>query len=76
MSARFLISNGVKLLLLLPFLLGAPQTVKAICAAGLLLSLLVDFMLYRRDKTALGEDDANRVEPVPMPPSARRDDDR
>ena len=76
MTARFLISNGVKILLLLPFLLGAPQTVKAICAAGLVLSLLVDLMLYRRDKAERGEDDGNRVEPVPMPPSRPRRDDR
>ena len=76
MSARFLASNAVKIALLLPILLGAPQTIKAICVAGLLLSLLVDFALYRRDRAAFDDDDDNRVEPVPMPPSWPRGDER
>ena len=69
MSARFLASNGVKLLLLLPILFGAPQTVKALCVAGLVLSLVVDFLFYRRDKAALEAEDDTRIEPVPLPPS-------
>ncbi len=72
MPVRFVVSNGVKLMLLLPILLGAPQTVKAICAAGLLLSLAVDFALYRKDKAAAGDDDDGRIEPVPMPPRRSR----
>ena len=74
MSARFLASNGIKLLLLLPILLGASRTIQALCLAGLLLSLVVDFMLYRRDRAAFDEGEGNRIEPVPLPPShARRD---
>ena len=76
MSVRFLASNGIKLLLLLPILLGAPQTVKAICAAGLVLSLLVDFALYRRDRAEFDDEQGDRIEPVPMPPSRPRRDDR
>jgi hypothetical protein len=76
MSVRFLASNGIKLVLILPFLLGASETVKAICFAGLLLSLVVDFALYRRDRAAFDEDDDNRIEPVPMPPSWPRRDKR
>ena len=76
MSSRFLVSNGVKLLLLLPILLGAPQTIKAMCAAGLLLSLIVDYRLYRRDRAAFDADDEDRIEPVPLPPSRRRDGER
>ena len=72
MSVRFLASNGIKLLLLMPILLGAPQTVKAICAVGLVLSLVVDFMFYRRDKAAFDDEDVDRIEPVPMPPSRPR----
>ena len=76
MSARFLASNGIKILLLLPILFGASGTVKAICLAGLVLSLIVDFMLYRRDKAALGGDDDDRIEPVPMPPTLPQRDKR
>ena len=76
MSARFLVSNGIKLLLLLPILLGAPRTVQAVCLAGLVLSLIVDFMLYRRDQAALGDDDDDRIEPVPMPPTRPQRDKR
>ncbi|CAA9461737.1 MAG: hypothetical protein AVDCRST_MAG38-155 [uncultured Solirubrobacteraceae bacterium] len=76
MSVRLLASNGIKLLLLLPILLGAPQTVKAICAAGLLLSLMVDFALYRRDRAAFDDESGDRIEPVPMPPSRPQRDKR
>ena len=76
MSSRFLVSNGVKLLLLLPILLGAPRTVQAVCLAGLVLSLIVDFMLYRREQAALGGDDDDRIEPVPMPPTRPQRDKR
>ena len=67
MPVRLVLSNGVKLLLLLPILLGAPQTVKVVCAVGLVVSLAVDFVLYRRDRAAFDDDDDTRVEPVPMP---------
>ena len=76
MSARFLASNGIKILLLLPILLGAPQTIKALCLAGLLLSLIVDFMLYRRDRATFDEENDQRIEPVPMPPSRPQRDKR
>ena len=69
MSVRFLVSNGVKLLLLLPILFGASETVKAVCLAGLLLSLVVDFMFYRRDKAMFDDQNDARVKPVPLPPS-------
>ena len=69
MSTRFLVSNGVKLLLLLPIIFGAPETVKALCLAGLVLSLVVDFLFYRRDRAAFEEEDDTRIEPVPLPPS-------
>lgn len=69
MSVRFLVSNGVKLLLLLPIIFGASETVKALCLAGLVLSLVVDFLFYRRDKAAFEEEDDTRIEPVPLPPS-------
>ena len=72
MSVRFLVSNGVKLLLLLPIIFGASETVKALALAGLVLSLVVDFLFYRRDKAALEEEDDTRIEPVPLPPSQRR----
>lgn len=67
MSVRFLVSNGVKLLLLLPFLLGASDTVKALCAVGLIASLVVDYTFYRRDKRELAEQE-NPARHVPMPP--------
>ena len=76
MSARFLASNGIKLLLLLPILLGASQIIQAVCVAGLALSLVVDFLLYRRDKAAFPDEDDERIEPVPMPPSRPRGEDR
>ncbi len=76
MSSRFLVSNGVKLLLLLPILLGAPRTLQAVCLAGLVLSLVVDFLLYRRDRAAFDEGDADRVEPVPLPPRPTQRDER
>lgn len=72
MSTRFLLQNGVKLVLLLPLLLGANDTIKALCAVGLVVSLAVDFVLYRRDKRALGEDDDSGVEHVPLPPDRNR----
>jgi hypothetical protein len=76
MSARFLASNGIKLLLLLPILLGAPQTVQALSVAGLVLSLVVDFMFYRRDRAAFDDEDDRRIEPVPMPPAGPQRDKR
>jgi hypothetical protein len=67
MSTRFLLSNGVKLLLVLPILLGASQTVKLLCLIGLLISLAVDVTLYRREQKATAvEEDTSRH--VPMPP--------
>ncbi len=75
MSSRFLVSNGVKLLLLLPILLGAPRTLQAMCLAGLVLSLIVDFMLYRRDRAEYDEA-ADRIEPVPLPPTRPQRDKR
>lgn len=68
MLVRFLLQNGVKLVLLLPFLFGASDTVKSISAVGLVVSLVVDYLLYRRDKRERGEDEYTGVEPVPMPP--------
>ena len=76
MSSRFLLSNGVKLLLLLPILLGAPRTLQAVCLAGLVLSLIVDYMFYRRDRAAFDEEDGDRIEPVPMPPTRDQRDKR
>jgi hypothetical protein len=76
MSTRFLISNGVKLLLLLPILLGAPRTLQAVCLAGLVLSLIVDFLLYRRDRAEFDEEAEYRIEPVPMPPARDQRDKR
>lgn len=67
MLVRFLLQNGVKLVLLLPFLFGASDTVKSISAVGLVVSLVVDYLLYRRDKRERGEDEYTGVEPVPMP---------
>ena len=75
MSSRFLVSNGVKLLLLLPILLGAPRTLQAVCLAGLVLSLIVDFALYRRDRAEYDEAD-DRIEPVPLPPTQPQRDKR
>ena len=75
MSPRVLASNGVKLLLLLPILLGAPQTVKVLCLAGLVVSLVVDLLLYRRDRAELDSEQDSGVEHVPMPPSRPRGDD-
>ena len=72
MSVRFLLQNGVKLVLLLPFLFGASDTVKMLCAVGLIISLVVDYMFYKRDKREGGEDEYQGVEPVPMPPDRRR----
>ncbi len=68
MSVRFLLQNGVKLVLLVPFLLGVSDTVKLICAIGLIISLGVDFALYRRDKRERGDDEYTGVEHVPLPP--------
>ena len=76
MSTRFLAQNGVKLLLLLPILLGAPRTLQAMCLAGLLLSLVVDYKLYRRDRAEFDENNDDRIEPVPLPPSRRGDGER
>jgi hypothetical protein len=73
MSTRFLASNGVKLLLLLPILFGAPQVVKLLCLLGLLVSLAVDVALYRRDKKTLA-DDEDPSRHVPMP--SQRPEDR
>ena len=74
MSTRFLVSNGVKLLLILPILLGASQTVKLLCLVGLLLSLAVDVTLYRRDQKALaGEEEQDPSVHVPMPPQRPED---
>ena len=76
MSPRFLVSNGIKLLLLLPILLGAPRTLQAVCLAGLVLSLVVDFILYRRDRAQFDDETDNRIEPVPMPPARPQRDKR
>ncbi len=70
MSTRLVLSNGVKLLLLLPILLGAPRTLQVVCLAGLVLSLIVDFMLYRRDRAGFDAETDDRIEPVPMPPAS------
>ena len=72
MSVRFLLQNGVKLALLLPFLFGASDTVKMLSAIGLVISLVVDYMFYKRDKRERGEDEYTGVEPVPMPPDRGR----
>lgn len=69
MSVRFLASNGIKVLLLLPIIFGASETVKTLCLAGLLLSLVVDFMFYRRDKAAFEDEDETRMQHVPLPPA-------
>ena len=75
MSTRFLASNGVKLLLVLPILLGASQTVKLLCLIGLLLSLAVDVTLYRREQKANAAEEDPSLH-VPMPPRRQSDDPR
>lgn len=77
MSVRFLVSNGVKLLLvLLPIVLGASDTVKALSLGALVLVLFVDVLFYRRDKAAFDEEDDTRIEPVPLPPSRSQRSER
>lgn len=68
MSTRVLISNGVKLALLLPILLGVPRSIGMLCLLGILSSLVVDYWLYRRDKALEPSRDDEPVH-VPLPPS-------
>ncbi len=69
MSTRVLVTSAIRLLLLLPILFGASQAIQLICAAALIVSLIVEFALYRRDKATWDDEDDNRVQPVPMPPT-------
>ncbi len=69
MSTRVLVTSAIRILLLLPILFGASQMLQVICAVALIVSLIVEFALFRRDKAAWDEEDGDRVQPVPMPPS-------
>ena len=69
MSPRVLVTSAIRILLLLPILFGASQTIQLICVAALVLSLIIEFALYRRDKATWDAEDDDRIEPVPMPPS-------
>ncbi len=67
MSTRFLVSNGVKLLLVLGFFVAPSRTLQTLCLLGLLASLVVDVALYRREQKQTPAEEEDVVH-VPMPP--------
>ncbi len=66
MTPRFLVLNGVRLVLLLVFVVTPSRTVQGLCLLGLLATLVVDIVFYRRDKALEPAEDESLH--VPMPP--------
>jgi hypothetical protein len=72
MSRHFLILNGLRLLLLLLFVMSSSQTVKALCFGALLATLVVDVVLYRRQRQHEADEEEQEGIHVPMPPDRNR----
>jgi hypothetical protein len=70
MTPRFMVLNGLRLVLLLVFVLSSSRAVQALCLGALIATLMIDFVYYRREKRleAADEDDIH----VPMPPDRSR----
>lgn len=65
-----MVLNGLRLLLLLIGVLSSSETIRALCLGGLFATLVVDVVLYRRDKRLEPADDQDIH--VPMPPDRTR----